>query len=139
MTKWSDRLNSQLLRLGPLMQAQRKHMPSYIPMHVALLYSGSRLVACATNAYVKHAEINCMDDIDPSRIKRHKPLRLIVTKISGCHNMSRPCKQCCQEIRRRLPSARVFYTAEDGTLCEDYDLDNAHVNLAQRNVVSRRW
>ena len=112
---------------------ERRDMPSYVPMHVAILYSGVKIVSGASNAFHRHAEINCIDDIVFHRIKRNKPLRLFVAKVSGKHWMSRPCRDCCQVIRRRLPRARVFYTDYEGRLCEECGLDNAHENLAQRN------
>jgi hypothetical protein len=133
MSKWRERLDEALTTVRGKLDAERDGMPSYVPMHVAFLYNGTKLVACASNAYVKHAEINCMDDLRTVRLRRHKPLRLIVAKVSGCHHMSRPCAACSAAIRRRLPRARVFYTAHDGGLCEDCTLDNDHVNLAQRN------
>ena len=133
-TKWEARFRNDLDCFLIKGVHERTYMPSYVPMHVAILYSGDKLICEASNAFDKHAEINCMNEIvSSSRIKNHKPLKLFVTKVSGDHCMSRPCRSCCMEIRRRLPRARVFYTNYDGTLCEECNLDNPHENLAQRN------
>ena len=136
--KWESRFRKDVESFLIRCAHERSTMPSYVPMHVAILYNGNKIVSGASNAYERHAEINCMDDMSPSRIKHNKPLKLFVAKVSGGHCMSRPCRECCREIRRRIPRARVFYTDYDGALCEDCDLDNSHENLAQRNRQKRR-
>lgn len=130
MVTWAERFASDASLL--LKKAPRRILPSYVPLHVAALYSGHTLIAAASNLYERHAEINCMRAVQPSKVKRHKPLRLIVSKLSGTHRMSRPCRACCREIKRRLPAARVFYTDHKGRLQEDVTLDNRHVNAAEK-------
>ena len=100
---------------------------------MAAVYSGADLVASAANVDERHAEINCMRRMDTSRLKPNKAVRLYVCKISGSPPMSRPCRNCCLEIRRRLPCARVA-TDHDGTFCEDTRPDNDHVNLARKRA-----
>ena len=133
--KWERRFRSDvedLLTREPSPQERKR--PPWLPLHVAAVYSGADLVASAANVDERHAEINCMRRMDTSRLKPNKAVRLYVCKISGSHSMSRPCRNCCLEIRRRLPCARVFYTDHDGTFCEDTRLDNDHVNLARKRA-----
>ena len=136
--KWQARFRDDVSDFLMRWHHERHTMPSYVPMHVAILYNGVKLVSGASNAFERHAEINCMDDIAPFSIKHNKPLRLFVAKVSGGHRMSRPCKECCREIRRRLPRARVFYTDHNGDFREDWELNNSHENLAQRNRKKKR-
>lgn len=132
-TSWERRFEHDVEEVLLRLRRSGTVMPRSLPLHVAVLYCGKSAVSSESNLYARHAEINCMRRLDRARIKRHKPLRLVVSKISGEHRMSRPCRACCVEIRRRLPSARVFYTDRDGTLCEDITLDNDHISLSERN------
>lgn len=112
----------------------------FLPFHMAFLYSGNRLVCAASNmsAY-GHAEMNCIASSRIQHIKRNKPVKLIVVRqtMEKALKMSRPCKDCCMFLRKRLPRARVFYTDDTGTLTEDTHLDNTHASLAARTRVSK--
>tara|TARA_B110001450_G_scaffold239689_1_gene247796 strand:+ start:32 stop:451 length:420 start_codon:yes stop_codon:yes gene_type:complete len=127
MSGWETRFAFDVQSLVDKMKRDGTRLPSYVPLHIAALYSGRRTVACASNMYERHAEVNCLRAIDPLKMKQHKPLRLLVSRVSGSHRMSRPCSACSVEIRRRLPRARVFYTDWGGTFREDKTLDNTHV------------
>ena len=110
-------------------------LPSYVPVHVAALYCGNKMISVASNAFIHHAEVNCMNNVKHYAIKRYKPLRLVVTRISGIHQMSRPCCDCCKMLKKRAPGVRIFYTNEIGQLCEECDLDNPHESLSKRNCL----
>lgn len=108
----------------------RRHVS--IPVHIAFLYSGSRLLSAASNLTAfGHAEINCID-ATKEPLGRRRSLKLLVVRVLGPNAMSRPCVHCSRTLRRRLPAARVFYTASDGTLHEDRRLDNTHLCASRR-------
>jgi len=108
----------------------------FLPFHMAFLYCGKTLVATASNTTAfGHAEINCINAIKQKHMKLNHPIKLIVARISnsGEFNMSRPCYDCCQILKKKMPRARVYYTDADGELCEECDLNNSHHSLSRRN------
>jgi hypothetical protein len=106
-------------RMGPI---------THVSTHVAFVYAGSKLLVSCGNIRNRHAEQNCVRELRSRKIVHHKPVRLFVTRVTGTHQMSRPCKMCTQLILAHLPQARVYYTDLDGVLREDVTRDTQHVS-----------
>ena len=115
----------------------------FLPLHIAFLYSGHKLVSVASNVCAYgHAESNCVKNARLQTTALYRPLKLVVVRIhnGGELGMSRPCHHCCIMLRHALPRARIFYTGEDGCLREECNLNNAHCSLAFRkrdNVLAK--
>lgn len=126
----------QLLLDDSFMSKYTREASRFLPLHLAFLFSGDKLVSVASNVCAfGHAERNCVKNARNSLTKPHRPQKLVVVRIGkyGTHAMSRPCHDCCIMLRHALPRARVFYTGEDGCLCEECSLDNSHLSLSRRN------
>lgn len=126
----------RLLQDDEFMSKYDREANRLLPLHIAFLFSGDKLVSVASNTCAfGHAERNCVRNARHGSTKSYRPLKLVVVRVSkhGTHGMSRPCHDCCVMLRHTLPRARVFYTGKDGCLCEEYSLDNSHLSLSRRN------
>lgn len=118
--------NKMHARVSKLIR-QEDGATSTLPLHVAYLFRGSKLVATARNDDGVHAEVRLM-----SHMRRQGRYRVYVTRIHD-NAMSRPCSRCSACLRRApCASLRVFYTNTAGEWIEDADLDSCHVSRRYR-------
>jgi hypothetical protein len=102
-----------------------------IPVHISFVYVGSKLHLVCSNVGSYHAEENCLRQL--KYLPKNKPIRIIVTKITGIHAMSRPCYHCTRMLNKFLPQARVYYTDYENNLCEDTTRDTEHISKGRIN------
>lgn len=139
MRVWT--LTQELLQDDEFMEKYTKAASRFLPLHIAFLYSGDKLISVASNTCAYgHAERNCIKHIRYISPKTHRPMKLVVVRIDkqGVQGMSRPCYDCCIMLKHLLPRARVFYTGYGGMMCEECHMDNSHYSLARRNKEYQR-
>ena len=134
MRAWT--LTQHMLQDESFMKKYTREASRFLPLHIAFLYSGDKLVSVASNVCAYgHAESNCVKNARLQTTALYRPLKLVVVRVNndGELGMSRPCHHCCIMLKHALPRARVFYTGRDGCLCEECNLNNTHRSLAFRN------
>ena len=143
-TTCCQRCHSRIFGRSPKITFNKDFTLGGIPYHIAVIYSGHRLICWGVNNTIDHAEIVALRRFRALQERRQMKAyrcKMVVVRIRKCvdgsryFSLSMPCMRCAAVIRTSGIS-RIYWSTDEGMFaqCRACEIDSMHTSRAFRGA-----